>query len=64
MMKTTLNENQKDIKEMFDMLNTKNISSRKYETFLLRIEDYAKSKGECPYFKQILLEEILKNSEI
>lgn len=46
-----LSINQKEIKEMFDNLNTKSISSRKYESLLQEIGCYATSKNEDAFFK-------------
>lgn len=54
-----LNSNQKDIKQMFDLLESKNISVTKYERLLQKIGKYADSVGETAYFKQILKEAIL-----
>ena len=52
---------QKEIKEMFDILNAKSISNRKYESLLQKIGRYATSKNEDLFFKEIVKAEILKN---
>lgn len=52
------NQNQKDVKEMFDLLNTKNISTKKYQSMLSQISTYAKQNGEEKFFKAILKEDI------
>ena len=59
----TLTATQKEIKEMFDVLNTKSISNRKYESLLQEIGRYATSKNEDVFFKGIVRAEILKNME-
>lgn len=56
---THLNENQKDIQNMFNEVNTKSISNKKYESLINKISEYADLKGESKFFKKILLEEIL-----
>lgn len=52
------NQNQKDVKEMFDLLNTKKISTKKYQGMLDQISAYAKQNGEEKFFKAILKEDI------
>ena len=59
----TLTATQKEIKEMFDVLNTKSISNRKYESLLQEIGRYATSKNEDVFFKGIVRAEVLKNME-
>lgn len=57
----TRNQNQIDIKEMFNLLGTKNISTAKYEKLLNGISTYAKSVKEEKFFKALLKEDILKS---
>ena len=56
-----VNPVQKEIKMMFDTLNAKNISSRKYESLLQEIGRYAESKNEGAYLKSIVRDELLKS---
>lgn len=55
----TLNQNQKDVKKMFDTLNSKKTSSKKYEEMLQKIGKYAESVKESEYFRQIVKDDLL-----
>jgi hypothetical protein len=57
-----LTANQKEIKEMFDILNTKSISNKKYESLLLEIKYYAESKNEHLFFRDLLLAALSKKN--
>ena len=63
MKSSELNSIQKNIKKLFDALNTKNISNKKYENFVNQIGKYAEQNNEYEYFETLLFDQIQNLSD-